>query len=222
MSNSGIIHKTRDDGRVVHRTDNTDTDQTNEWLKHVCEYNIFTDVQARLLADALIAAQVNVRNDCQKEIDDQIRGYAEGVAEGLAEYVVEKIGSLPDEVRILRERVATLEGQIKAMTDLKGVPGKQGERGARGEQGRPGIQGEKGDVGPCGAAGPRWAGTKIESFDLITVLSDGTFGPRISLKQMFEDFARQQMLTGSSLAAAEPRLMQDQRSTLLTIANNET
>jgi hypothetical protein len=90
------------------------------------------------------------------------------------------------------------------------------------EQGIRGIQGEKGGAGPRGAAGPRWAGTKIESFDLITVLSDGTFGPRISLKQMFEDFERQQMLMGSSIAAAEPRLIQDQRSTSLTIANNES
>ena len=72
------------------------------------------------------------------------------------------------------------------MTDLKGVPGKQGERGARGEPGSQGARGEKGDAGAPGAAAPHWIGVKIEGFDLITVLSDGTLGPRISLKQMFE------------------------------------
>jgi hypothetical protein len=222
MSDLGIIRKTKDDSKVVHHTD-VDTDQTVEWLRYVRGNNIFNDVQARVLADALIAAQVNVRNDCQKEIAGQIEGvegFSEGLAEGMAEHLVEKIGSLPDEVRVLRERIATLEGQLRAMTDLKGVPGKQGERGARGEQGRPGIQGEKGDVGPRGAVGPHWIGTKIIEGDLIAVLSDGTFGPRISLKQMFEEFVRQQMLTGSSIAA--PALIQDQRSTLLAIANNDT
>jgi hypothetical protein len=78
-----------------------------------------------------------------------------------------------------------LEGQIKAMTDLKGVPGKQGERGARGEPGSPGVRGEKGDAGAPGAAAPHWIGVKIEGFDLITVLSDGTLGPRINLQEMF-------------------------------------
>jgi hypothetical protein len=81
-----------------------------------------------------------------------------------------------------------LEGQIKAMTHLKGVPGKQGERGAPGEPGRQGVRGEKGDAGPPGAATPHWIGVKIEGFELITVLSDGKLRPRISLKQMFEEF----------------------------------
>jgi predicted P-loop ATPase len=44
------------------------------------------------------------------------------------------------------------------------------------------------DAGAPGAAAPHWIGVKIEGFDLITVLSDGTLGPRISLKQMFEEF----------------------------------
>src|SRR5262249_54247795 len=101
----------------------------------------------------------------------------------------EELDKLHHELRTHRERVAMLEGQIKAMTNLKGAPGKQGERGARGEPGRQGVHGDKGDAGPPGAAAPHWIGVKIESFDLITVLSDGTLGPRISLRQMFEEFA---------------------------------
>ena len=73
------------------------------------------------------------------------------------------------------------------MTNRKGVPGRHGERGARGEPGRQGVRGEKGDAGPSGTAAPHWIGVKTEGFDLITVLSDGTLGPRISLKQMFDD-----------------------------------
>ena len=68
------------------------------------------------------------------------------------------------------------------MTDLKGVPGKQGERGARGEPGSQGARGEKGDAGAPGAAAPHWIGVKIEGFDLITVLSNGTLGLRLRLQ----------------------------------------
>jgi hypothetical protein len=190
MSDISIIHKTNENGKVP-------ADDEQRWFAHVREYGIFNDAQARLIADALIDVQIRVRNDCQKEIDEQVRGFAEGLAEGMAECLMEKIGNLPDEVSVLRERVATLEGQIKAITDLRGIPGARGERGARGEQGKPGIQGLRGGAGPRGMAAPHWIGVKIEGFDLITVLSDGTVGPRISLKQMFEEFAIKQALAGT-------------------------
>ena len=45
--------------------------------------------------------------------------------------------------------------------------------------------GQKGDAAPPGVAVPHWIGVKIEGFDLITVLSDGTLGPRINLQEMF-------------------------------------
>jgi hypothetical protein len=182
MNDVNIIRKTNENGKV---------DATEQlWLAHVREYHIFDDAQARLIVDALRDVQVYARNDCKKEIDD----LQKLLGEAMVDFVMDKTGSLPNEVRVLRERLAMLEGQIKAMTDLKGVPGKLGECGARGE---PGRQGEKGDVGPRGAAAPHWIGVKIEGFDLITVLSDGTFGPRISLKQMFEDFLKEQLMVGT-------------------------
>jgi hypothetical protein len=52
-----------------------------------------------------------------------------------------------------------------------------------------GEQGLRGEPGANGKPAPHWIGVKREGFDLITVLSDCTLGPRISLKQMFQEFA---------------------------------
>jgi hypothetical protein len=99
--------------------------------------------------------------------------------------VYAELDKLRDELRTYREHFARLDGALTTITTLKGVPGKQGDRGSRGETGRQGTRGEKGDVGPPGAAAPHWIGAKIEGFELITVLSDGTLGPRIDLQEMF-------------------------------------
>ena len=178
MSNGSIIRKTRDDSKVVYHTDNGD-----EWFRHVREYNIFNEAQAGLIADGLRDVQIYARAERDSAIDELIEALR-----NWQDAAYEELDRLHHEVRTHRERAAMLEGQIKSMTDLKGVPGKQGERGARGEPGRQGVPGAKGDAGPPGAAAPHWIGVKIEGFDLITVLSDGTLGPRISLKQMFEEF----------------------------------
>ena len=178
MIDGSIIRKTRDDSKVVYHTDNGD-----EWFRHVREYNIFNEAQAGLIADGLRDVQIYARAERDSAIDELIealRNWQDGT--------YEELDKLRDELRTHRERVAMLEGQIKSMTDLKGVPGKQGDRGPRGEPGQQGMRGEKGDAGPPGAAAPHWIGVKVEGFDLITVLSDGTLGPRVSLKQMFEEF----------------------------------
>jgi hypothetical protein len=177
MSDGGIIRKTRDDSKVVYQSDNGD-----EWFRHVREYHIFNEAQAGLIADALRDVQIYARAERDSAIDELI-----GALRDWQDGVYAELDKLHDELRTHRERVAMLEGQIKAMTNLKGVPGRQGERGARGEPGRQGVRGEKGDAGPSGTAAPHWIGVKTEGFDLITVLSDGTLGPRISLKQMFDD-----------------------------------
>jgi hypothetical protein len=96
-----------------------------------------------------------------------------------------------DAVGILREKVAMLEGQQKAMIDLKGIPGKLGEAG---KQGPTGDAGPPGEAGKPGASAPHWIGVKIDGFDLVTVMSDGTIGPRISLEKMFGEFARHMMV----------------------------
>jgi hypothetical protein len=173
MSDGSIIRKTRDD-----------TDNGDEWFRYVREYNIFNDAQACLIADGLRDVQIYARSEHESalnELVEVLREWQDGI--------YEELDKLHDALRTHRERVAMLEGQLRAMTDLKGVPGKQGERGTRGEPGRQGVRGEKGDEGAPGAPAPHWIGVKIEDFDLITVLSNGTLGPRISLKQMFEAFA---------------------------------
>jgi hypothetical protein len=176
MSDGSIIRKTRDDSKVVYHTDDGDA-----WFRHVREYNIFNDAQARLIADGLLDVQIYARSERDSALDELI-----GTLRDWQDGTYEELDKLHDELRTHRERVAMLEGQMKAMTDLKGIPGKQGERGARGELGKQGARGEKGDTGAPGAAAPHWIGVKVEGFDLITVLSDGTLGPRITLKQMFE------------------------------------
>ena len=123
MSDGSIIRKIREDGKVVSHTDSGD-----EWFRHVREYNIFNDAQARLIADALRDVQVYMRNE-YKEESDALR---DAIAESMVDFVMETFYPLHDELRAHRERVAMLEGQLKAMTDLKGVPGKQGDRGPRG------------------------------------------------------------------------------------------
>jgi hypothetical protein len=173
---------------IIYKTfDNSKLTDDERWFAHVRDYGIFNDAQARLIADALIDVQVRARNDCKKEVEDLL----EVLPDWLDDSVLAKMRSLHDQVGVARERLAMLEGQIRAMADLKGVPGKQGERG---ESGRQGARGEKGDPGPSGADGksaPHWIGIKTDGFDLITVLSDGTLGPRISLQQMFAEFAKQ-------------------------------
>jgi hypothetical protein len=164
MSDGSIIRKIREDSRVVSHT---------EWFRYVREYNIFNEAQARFIANALIDVQKYARAEHDSDIND----------------LVDELDKVHDDIYAeldkLRERFASLEGALNTITTLKGVPGKQGDRGPRGETGRQGTRGEKGDVGPPGAAAPHWIGVKIEGFDLITVLSDGTLGPRIDLQEMF-------------------------------------
>jgi hypothetical protein len=176
----GIIRKIKDDSKVVNHTDNGNGD---EWFRHVREYNIFNDAQACLIADGLRDVQVYARTEHESGLNALVEVLCEW-----QEGIYQELDKLHHELRTHRERVAMLEGQLRAMMDLKGVPGKQGERGARGELGKQGARGDKGDAGAPGAAAPHWIGVKIEGFDLITVLSNGTLGPRISLKQMFEEF----------------------------------
>jgi hypothetical protein len=128
----------------------------------------------------LLDVQIYARSERDSALDELI-----GTLREWQDGIYSELDKLQHDLRTHRERLAMLEGQVKAMTDLKGVPGKQGERGARGEPGRQGVRGEKGDTGLLGAAAPHWIGVKIEGFDLITVLSDGTLGPRINLKEMF-------------------------------------
>jgi hypothetical protein len=90
--------------------------------------------------------------------------------------------------------VVTLDyGWFVARVDNPGViPGPDWQSGPVGKRGEKGLPGERGMAGPKGEPGrdaAHWAGTKVEGFNLITVMSDGTLGPKISLASMFQQFA---------------------------------
>jgi hypothetical protein len=60
--------------------------------------------------------------------------------------------------------------------------GPVGKKGEKGERGSIGIKGEP------GKPAPHWAGIKLDGFDVVAVMSDGSIGPRFSLAPMFEKF----------------------------------
>lgn len=102
-----FIHKTNEYSKV----DATE----QQWLAHVRDYHIFNDAQARLILDALRDVHGYARNDCKKEVD----GLQDALLDFVCDNVMGRMGTLRDELRTHRERVAMLEGQLKAMTELK-------------------------------------------------------------------------------------------------------
>jgi hypothetical protein len=55
------------------------------------------------------------------------------------------------------------------------------------------VPGEKGPQGFPGKPAPHWVGAKVDGYDIVTVMSDGTIGPKISLTKMFEQFGTELM-----------------------------
>jgi hypothetical protein len=62
--------------------------------------------------------------------------------------------------------------------------------GARGERGSPGPRGERGAQGEKGDPGPTIVGWQIDraSYQALPVISDGTEGPPLKLRGLFEQF----------------------------------
>jgi hypothetical protein len=94
--------------------------------------------------------------------------------------------------------VVTLDhGWFVAKHDDPGeIPGsgwQSGPVGKRGEKGVPGPRGEKGDAG---RPAPHWIGVKLDGYDLVALMSDGTIGPKFSLKPMFAAFAAELQTRG--------------------------
>jgi hypothetical protein len=65
-----------------------------------------------------------------------------------------------------------------------------GKRGAAGEKGDRGAPGEKGERGAPGADAPKISGWKRDRkrFVATPVMSDGTLGPELDLRDFFEQF----------------------------------
>jgi hypothetical protein len=67
-------------------------------------------------------------------------------------------------------------------------PGPGWQSGPVGKRGEKGIPGERGVQGAPGKTAPHWVGVKLDGFNVVAVMSDGTIGPRFSLASMFEQF----------------------------------
>jgi hypothetical protein len=77
-----------------------------------------------------------------------------------------------------------------AKTDNPGpIPGPNWQSGPVGKKGEKGVPGPRGDKGEPGKSAAHWIGVKLSGFELVTVMSDGTVGPRIDLAPMFQEFA---------------------------------
>jgi hypothetical protein len=78
--------------------------------------------------------------------------------------------------------------------DPGACPGPGWQSGPVGKKGEKGIPGDRGSKGEPGKAAPHWIGVKLEGFNVVAVMSDGTVGPRFSLAPMFEQFEVQRQL----------------------------
>jgi hypothetical protein len=86
-------------------------------------------------------------------------------------------------------------GWFVARRDDPGVcPGGGWQSGPVGKKGEKGMSGERGAKGEPGKAAPHWIGVKLDGFEVVAVMSDGTIGPRFSLAPMFEAFEAQRQL----------------------------
>jgi len=96
--------------------------------------------------------------------------------------------------------VVAYEGQgYVAKCDNPGVPGvddgwlliaARGVKGERGEPGKVGQRGHKGDTGPSGAVIDEWRIAR-EHFCVVPFYSDGTAGPPLRLRDLFQEFLNQ-------------------------------
>lgn len=85
--------------------------------------------------------------------------------------------------------VALDYGWFVAKVDNPGAaPGPGWQAGPVGKRGDKGVTGDRGPPGPVGNAAPHWIGARVDGYELVTVMSDGTIGPKISLASMFEQF----------------------------------
>lgn len=94
--------------------------------------------------------------------------------------------------------VVTLDhGWFVAKRDDPGeVPGPGWQSGPVGKKGEKGIAGPRGEKGDRGMPAPHWIGVKLDGYDLVAVMSDGTIGPRFSLEPMFAEFKARLQLEG--------------------------
>ena len=127
---------------------------------------------------------------------------AASLTESLSQKVKARIGEVRSEVaRIelenaqLRASVAELKAKVGELTFVSErlrieARGPAGERGPMGRDGPPGPRGERGSRGERGQAAPaiiEWR-PDPEAFTVTAVLADGSTGPMIALRSLFESY----------------------------------
>jgi hypothetical protein len=116
----------------------------------------------------------------------------------------------------LRVTVAELTAKVDTLTFISerlrvenaGPIGPQGPMGRDGHEGRPGARGERGERGETG---PRLAAWAIDdaSFSAVPVLVDGSNGPTLHLRGMFETYNAQVDAADAAAEADAARASRD-------------
>jgi hypothetical protein len=116
----------------------------------------------------------------------------------------------------LRATVAELTAKVDTLTFISerlrvenaGPIGPQGPMGRDGHEGRPGARGERGERGETG---PRLAAWAIDdaSFSAVPVLVDGSNGPTLHLRGMFETYNAQVDAADAAAEADAARASRD-------------
>jgi len=57
-----------------------------------------------------------------------------------------------------------------------------------GRRGKPGEKGERGERGPAGERGASIAGWTVREFRAVPIMSDGSVGPALELRELFEQY----------------------------------
>jgi hypothetical protein len=103
-----------------------------------------------------------------------------------------------DETYFYLDIVAKDGGSFVATKDSPGpCPGDGWQlfasRGSRGDKGQVGERGPKGEIGPAGKAAPMIVSWNIDraAFRAVPVMSDGSEGPALELRALFQEFQMQ-------------------------------
>jgi Collagen triple helix repeat (20 copies) len=134
-----------------------------------------TDSEAQWFEQRLQQIVADAKAEIFAHIERLQQAHVEALADAFRKYSGEFRGDIK---RYIDERLAKLK---------TGPQGARGERGQKGEYGARGIQGKEGPRGKPGTTIEKWEIDR-RSYTFWPVMSDGTTGPQLQLKSLFEQF----------------------------------